>query len=85
MYGYGLEGLRERIPGPAGTTVRLGFKTQQGSFYEVDLSRTAYGGGTGEEQQQPQQQMAYGTGTQVTSLATPHARYRDGERDRGGC
>ena len=32
VYGYGLEGLRERIPGPAGTSVRLGFKTQQVTF-----------------------------------------------------
>ena len=30
VYGYGLEGLREKIPGPAGTSVKLGFKTQAG-------------------------------------------------------
>lgn len=43
VYGLGLDVLRERIPGPAGTRVRLGFRTMDNRFYEVDLQRSAYG------------------------------------------
>lgn len=71
MYGYGLEGLRERIPGPAGTVVRLGFRTQQGQFYEVDLPRNAYGG---DEQQQQQQQQ--GPPSQQTSQQPPVPQHK---------
>eukprot|EP00961_Rhodomonas_salina_P244363 3302504-Rhodomonas_salina.1 len=34
VYGLSLNVLRNKIPGPAGTSVRLGFKNAQGRFYE---------------------------------------------------
>ena len=43
VYGWGLAWLRNKIPGPAGTWVRLGFRGAGGGLYEVPLSRTAYG------------------------------------------
>ena len=43
IYGQGLDILRDKIPGPAGTSVRLGFRSYAGQLYEVDLARTAYG------------------------------------------
>jgi hypothetical protein len=43
IYGQGLDILRDKIPGPAGTTVKLGFRSYAGQLYEVDLARTAYG------------------------------------------
>eukprot|EP00286_Rhodomonas_abbreviata_P027963 CAMPEP_0181306258 /NCGR_PEP_ID=MMETSP1101-20121128/10197_1 /TAXON_ID=46948 /ORGANISM="Rhodomonas abbreviata, Strain Caron Lab Isolate" /LENGTH=391 /DNA_ID=CAMNT_0023412289 /DNA_START=195 /DNA_END=1370 /DNA_ORIENTATION=- len=62
VYGLPLDALRDKIPGPAGTGVRLGFKKQNGKFFEVNLARTAYGGGAGEQvpaQPMPQQQVMY--------------------------
>mmetsp|Transcript_57287 Transcript_57287/g.134504 ORF Transcript_57287/g.134504 Transcript_57287/m.134504 type:complete len:419 (+) Transcript_57287:129-1385(+) len=52
VYGLSLNVLRNKIPGPAGTSVRLGFKNAQGRFYEVNLSRTAYGDNSAPQQQQ---------------------------------
>ena len=43
IYGQGLDILRDKIPGPAGTMVKLGFRSYAGQLYEVDLARTAYG------------------------------------------
>jgi hypothetical protein len=43
IYGQGLDILRDKIPGPAGTMVKLGFRSFAGQLYEVDLARTAYG------------------------------------------
>lgn len=43
IYGQGLDILRDKIPGPAGTSVNLGFRSYAGQLYEVDLQRTAYG------------------------------------------
>ncbi len=43
IYGQGLDLLREKIPGPAGSMVKLGFRSYAGVLYEVDLARTAYG------------------------------------------
>jgi len=43
IYGQGLDILRDKIPGPAGTSVKLGFRSYAGQLYEVDLARTAYG------------------------------------------
>jgi hypothetical protein len=43
IYGQGLDILREKIPGPAGSNVKLGFRSYAGALYEVDLARTAYG------------------------------------------
>ncbi len=43
VYGQGIDILRHKIPGPAGTMVKLGFRSFAGELYEVDLARTAYG------------------------------------------
>jgi hypothetical protein len=43
VYGWGLAWLRNKIPGPAGTWVRLGFRGAGGGLFEVPLCRTAYG------------------------------------------
>eukprot|EP00286_Rhodomonas_abbreviata_P018924 CAMPEP_0181307122 /NCGR_PEP_ID=MMETSP1101-20121128/10692_1 /TAXON_ID=46948 /ORGANISM="Rhodomonas abbreviata, Strain Caron Lab Isolate" /LENGTH=247 /DNA_ID=CAMNT_0023413279 /DNA_START=81 /DNA_END=821 /DNA_ORIENTATION=- len=54
VYGLGLDVLRNKIPGPANTSVRLGFKNGSGQLYETNLIRTAYGSEP-QQQQQPQQ------------------------------
>jgi hypothetical protein len=60
IYGQGLDILREKIPGPAGSMVKLGFRSFAGVLYEVDLARNAYGDQQPEGEQQqtyaPQQQ-----------------------------
>jgi hypothetical protein len=43
IYGQGLDLLREKIPGPAGSMVKLGFRNSAGLLYDVHLARTAYG------------------------------------------
>ena len=43
VYGQGLDILRDKIPGPAGTMVKLGFRSVAGQLYEVDLARPSYG------------------------------------------
>ena len=43
VFGWGLAWLRNKIPGPAGSWVRLGFRGHGGRLYEVPLCRTAYG------------------------------------------
>jgi len=43
VFGWGLAWLRNKIPGPAGSWVRLGFRGAGGRLFEVPLCRTAYG------------------------------------------
>ena len=49
VYGLGLDVLRDRIPGPAGSFVVLGFKSLSGDLFEVELQRGEYGPGPGPE------------------------------------
>jgi hypothetical protein len=44
VQGQGLDSLRYKIPGPAGTWVKLTFRSQDGMVYDASLCRTAYGG-----------------------------------------
>ena len=64
IYGQGLDILRDKIPGPAGTTVRLGFRSYAGQLYEVDLARTAYGDQPEANQQAAAPPAAPGSGVQ---------------------
>ena len=43
VYGCGLSFLRNKIPGPANTSVKLGFRGSGGRYFEVQLRREAYG------------------------------------------
>ena len=43
IYGCGLSFLRNKIPGPANTSVKLGFRGAGGRYFEVQLRREAYG------------------------------------------
>ena len=43
VQGQGLDILRTKIPGPAGSLVNLAFRASNGMVYDVLLARTAYG------------------------------------------
>lgn len=69
IYGQGLDILREKIPGPAGSTVKLGFRSYAGQLYEVDLARTAYG----DQPPEASEQQAYAP-QQMQPVAAPQSR-----------
>jgi hypothetical protein len=59
VYGLGLDILRDRIPGPSGSFVVLGFKSLAGDLFEVELQRREFGPGPSQEprrQQRPSNQ-----------------------------
>ncbi len=59
VYGLGLDILRDRIPGPAGSFVILGFKSLAGDLFEVELQRSEFSSGPSQEprrQQHPSNQ-----------------------------
>jgi hypothetical protein len=59
VYGLGLDILRDRIPGPAGSFVVLGFKSLAGDLFEVELQRAEFSSGPSQEprrQQHPSNQ-----------------------------
>ena len=77
IYGQGLDVLRNKIPGPAGSMVKLGFRSFAGQLYEVDLQRNAYGDNnqTAQPMVQPQYVSAQRTvmvhpGTQVVQVSS---------------
>ena len=83
VYGLGLDVLRDRIPGPAGSIVVLGFKSLAGDLFEAELQRSEYGPGPQEPRgrYQPNQSddgVIRAPRNRSAALRNPPSRAQDG-------